>query len=146
MGSYKAQDFIDKIPGSGAIISSIAKAVGCTWHTARKYIDEYPTIHDAFEAERQRILDIAENVIIGNIMAANNQQAKAVRPKPDGTPGEPVVVDSSDVRWYLSMKGRDRGYVKSEAHEHTGKDGGPISHTVNTIVVREYVDDDDESD
>lgn len=27
-----------------------------------------------------------------------------------------------------------------------GKDGGPISHTVNTIVVREYVDNGDEND
>ena len=33
-----------------------------------------------------------------------------------------------------------------EHHEHTGADGGPISHTVNTIIVREYVDDGDESD
>ena len=31
--------------------------------------------------------------------------------------------------------------------EHTGKDGGPLEmHTVNTIIVREYVEDDDESD
>ena len=28
-----------------------------------------------------------------------------------------------------------------ERHEHTGADGGPIAHTVNTIVVREYVED-----
>jgi len=123
---YKAQQFIDAMPRSGAIVSSIAKAVGCTWHTARKYIDNYPTVREAYEAERERILDIAENVIIGNIMASNRKQAEAVKDGPDGKPGEPVVVDSADVRWYLSMKGRERGYVKSEAHEVSGKNGGPV--------------------
>ena len=126
---YKAQQFIDAMPGSGAIVSSIAKVVGCTWHTARKYIDGYPTVREAYEAERERILDIAENVIIGNIMASNHKQAEAVKRGPDGKPGEPIIVDTADVRWYLAMKGRERGYVKSEARELTGKDGGPMEIT-----------------
>ena len=126
---YKAQQFIDAMPRSGAIVSSIAKAVGCTWHTARKYIDGYPTVREAYEAEAERILDIAENVIIGNIMASNRKQAEAMKDGPDGKPGEPIVVDSADVRWYLSMKGRERGYVKTEARENTGRDGGPMEIT-----------------
>lgn len=65
-GRYTAQQFIDAIPGTGGIVSAIAERVGCRWHTAKKYINEYVTVHEAWEAERNRINDIA----ISNIVEA----------------------------------------------------------------------------
>ena len=32
--SYTAQTFIDAIPGTGGIVSAIARKVGCEWNTA----------------------------------------------------------------------------------------------------------------
>jgi hypothetical protein len=95
---YKANDFIDVIPGTGGIISTIAKRVGCSWHTAKKYIDTYPTIKAAYDAECEAVLDAAESVILSDIQAKDVQTSK----------------------WYLTMKGRDRGYAPKQVVEQEG--------------------------
>ena len=94
-GRYKAQDFIDAIPGTGGIISTIAKRVGCSWHTAKKYIREYPTIAKVYGDECEAITDLAELTII-----------KAIK---DG--------DTHTAKWYLTMKGRERGYAATQRQE-----------------------------
>ena len=103
-GRYLAQDFIDAIPGSGGIITTIASRVGCAWHTAKRYITEYATVAQAYEDECAKVVDLAESVVINSIKDKDVQTAK----------------------WYLSMKGAERGYVQTQRSEVTGKDGGPI--------------------
>lgn len=100
--TYKAQTFIDAIEGTGGNISHIAQNVGCTWHTAKKWIDEYPTVKLAYDAERFRINDQAKRNIIDAII--------------DGS-----VKDSW--RW-LSV--RDPDFMPKERKELTGKDGEAI--------------------
>jgi hypothetical protein len=56
---YSAQAFINAIPGTGGIISTIAERVGCAWHTAKKYIDEYPTVKQAYMNEKRKVDDKA---------------------------------------------------------------------------------------
>jgi len=97
-GSYTAQQFIDAIPGSAGIISRIAKKVGCDWHTAKKYIGKYPTVRQAYEDEREQVLDIAESVVID-----------ALKDK-----------DLITAKWILGMKGADRGYMQREARQIEG--------------------------
>ena len=109
---YTAKQFIDAIPGTGGIVSTIADRVGCKWHTARKYIEEYPTIKEVYNEEIERVIDLAEGVLIQNIQIAA-KQAKAGRD-----------VDTSDVKWFLSRKAKSRGYV--ERQEVTGADGGAV--------------------
>ena len=99
---YKAQDFIERIPGSGGIISTIAKRVGCSWHTAKKYCTEYATVAQAYVDECEGITDLAESTVL-----------KAIR---DG--------DVSAAKWYLTTKAKDRGYA--ERREISGPDGGPV--------------------
>jgi hypothetical protein len=99
---YKAKDFIDVIPGTGGIISTIAKRVGCSWHTAKKYIDTYPTIKVVYDAECEAVLDAAESVILGDIQDKDVQTAK----------------------WYLMMKGSDRGYTPKTKQELDVTSGG----------------------
>lgn len=86
---YRAADFIDAIPGTGGIISTIARKVGCSWHTAKKYIVEYATVAQAYADECEGITDLAESTVI-----------RAIK---DG--------DVSAAKWYLTMKGKERGYV-----------------------------------
>jgi hypothetical protein len=99
---YKAQQFIDAIPGTGGIITAIARKVGCAWHTAKKYIDTYATVQAAYQDECESVLDLAEAKVIS---AMKND-------------------DGQMIRYYLSTKGKRRGY--SERHETSGPDGGPI--------------------
>ena len=99
---YTAKKFIDAIPGSGGIISTIAKRVGCEWSTAKKYIYEYPTVLQAYQDECEAVTDMAESVLIKSIREG----------------------DSADAKWWLSRKGRNRGFV--ERTELTGADGGAV--------------------
>ena len=96
MNSYKASDFIAAIPDTGGIISAIARKVGCDWHTAKKYIDVYPTVKAAYDAECERVLDLAETVIIEDIVKQR---------------------DTQTAKWYLTMKGRERGYAQTQRQE-----------------------------
>lgn len=104
---YKAQQFIDAIKNSGGIISTIAARVGCDWHTAKRYIDNYATVQQAYRDEREKMLDMAESTVL-----------EAIR-------------DDKDVptaKWYLTMKGgQERGYVPVQRQEHTGADGEPLT-------------------
>ena len=61
---FTAKQFIDAIAGTGGVISEIASRVGCSWNTARKYIDKYATVKAAWQEERERITDKARSNII----------------------------------------------------------------------------------
>ena len=106
---YTAQQFIDAIPGSTGIISTIAKRVGCDWLTVRRYIDNYSTVKAAFDAERESLLDIAESVLANNIKLALQQQQNGKTP-----------ADSTDAKWLLSRMGKARGWAERQEVEHTG--------------------------
>ena len=100
---YKASDFIKAIPDSSGIISEIARRVGCEWHTAKKWIDNYPTVASEYEDECERVADKAEDVVIRAIEAGDLQTAK----------------------WWLA---RIRGskFTEINKHEHTGAAGEEI--------------------
>lgn len=95
---FKADDVIEAIKGTGGIISSVAKKMGCAWHTAKKYIDEHPTVKLAYDAECEGILDLAEVKLIG---AINDN-------------------DLAAIKFYLMTKGKRRGYTERQEVEHSG--------------------------
>ena len=109
---YKAQQFIDAIPGTGGIVTAIARKVGCDWYTAKKYISKYPTVRRAYDDEVESVLDLAEIKTIEAIKSG----------------------DMVTVRYYLSTKGRDRGYVDRHEAVLAGKGDEPVK------VVFEWVD------
>lgn len=102
MSKYTAQDFIDAIPGTGGIVSAIARKLSCDWNTANKWITTYPTVKAAYDAECEAMLDLAESTVLKNIKEG----------------------DTSDAKWYLTKKGKRRGY--GDNLELTGNGGGPV--------------------
>lgn len=102
MASYRAQDFIAAIPGTGGIVSALADRVGCDWHTAKKYIEEYATVRQAWDAERNKITDKARHNIVKAIGDGDLQMSK----------------------WWLQVM--DDEFVERNRTEHTGAGGGPI--------------------
>ena len=99
-GRYTAAQFITAIPGTGGIITSIAKKIGCEWHTAKRYITKYPTIAQAYNDEANAVLDMAEVEMI-----------KAMK---DG--------ELSALKFYLKTKGKHRGYVERQEHRIVNED------------------------
>ena len=89
---FTAQQFIDAIPGTGGIISTIAKKVGCEWHTAKKYIEVHATVKQAYDNEKNRIDDVA----VSNIYQAI------------------IDKDLSTSKWWASMKLGDEFHSKVE--------------------------------
>lgn len=90
---FTAEQFIKAIPGTGGVITAIARKVGCDWHTAKKYIDEFATVKRAYDDESEGILDLAEAKLIEAIHSG----------------------DTGMIRFYLTTKGKHRGYT--EKHE-----------------------------
>ena len=64
MSKYSAEKFIAAIPGTGGIVTAIAKRVGCAWHTADAYIQAHATVKTAWDNERRRINDQAQHNIL----------------------------------------------------------------------------------
>lgn len=128
---YKAQEFIAVIPGTGGVIDTIAKRVGCDWHTAKKYIEDHPTVKQAYENEKSRVDDAARSVVISNIVVDKN-------------------VDTA--KWWLRVKLPDEfaptQKVDAKA-ELTGAGGAPLidddryDKAISTLVdaLRESVPD-----
>lgn len=89
---YTAEQFINAIVGSGGIISTIAKRIGCDWHTAKKYCDTMPTVKRAYDAECESVLDLAEVRLIKKIDEG----------------------DMGAIKYILSTKGKKRGYTERQ--------------------------------
>jgi hypothetical protein len=111
---FTVTQFIKAIPGTGGIISVIAKTVNCDWHTAKKYIEEHPTVKQAWTNERNQITDRAKH----NILKAIN----------DG--------DLQLSKWWLSVM--DEEFIEKQRHELTSKDGDPLK----IVYVNDWRSDD----
>lgn len=116
---YTAAQVIEAMKGTGGIKTVIAQRLGCHRHTVDNYIERYVTVAQAYENERETVADFAESVVVQNIRLAFQRQAQ-----------EKVEVDSTDAKWFLSMKAKDRGYA--ERREYAGVDGEPL-----TVIFKE---------
>lgn len=99
---FTAAQFIAAIPGTGGIVSTIAKRVGCTRQTAAKYIAKHPTIQAAYDSECEALVDMAESVLAKSIQEGN----------------------TGDAKWLLERLRREKYSTRTE---HTGADGGEIT-------------------
>jgi hypothetical protein len=96
-------------------VLTIAKKLKVEWHTAKSYIDRFPETKQAYENEREKILDMADAGLY-----------KAVK---DG--------DLAAIKWLQSTQGKKRGYVEKVQTELTGEDGKPIAVATTHRVVFE---------
>lgn len=96
---YNKGTVLAAIKDSAGIVSTIARRLDCDWHTAQKSISRWQETRQAYEAEGEALLDFMETELI-----------KVAR-----TP------DPGMIRYYLSTKGKKRGYT--ERQEITGAEG-----------------------
>lgn len=83
---------LEAIKGSGGIITTIANRLKVSWGTARTYTEKWEQTRQAMRDEEEINIDIAEGIIIHSIQDQHDIQA---------------------AKWYLSTKGRSRGYGDS---------------------------------
>lgn len=111
---YTKAKTVAAIHGSGGIISTIAKRLGCTWMTARKLTTKWPEAEEAYKDEKEQLIDLAETTLLQAIKGG----------------------DISATKWYLGTIGKERGYT--ERQEITGAGGDAIKAEV---IWRSPVDD-----
>jgi hypothetical protein len=115
------EQVLQAIKGSAALITTIQKRLSgivernISWHTAQNYTEEWEETREAMEAERQTNLDVAEGTIIKEIYANNVEVSK----------------------WYLRMKGKERGYEDTAALRLDGTDPLNINLTGDTMTAEE---------
>ena len=94
MKKITKEQFLECIKGSQGLLSKVQKkleaATGETWswETVRNYVDKWEEAQEAVKAEKEAMLDIAENNIFRDM----------------------VNGDVGTSKWYLRMKGKERGY------------------------------------
>lgn len=79
---------LNAIEGSWGITSTVMKRLGCTWGTADKLIHSTDKTKEAFQHEKEKILDLA--------------QGKAYQAVANG--------NLSMIKWLLDRLGKDRGF------------------------------------
>ena len=104
---FTQEQFKKAIPGSGGIYATIAKRVGCSWHTAQSHIRDTPVLAQMYEDEANTVDDLAESVIIKHIQRGDINAAK----------------------WWLERRRRAKFATRVET-ELSGKDGGPVKAEV----------------
>lgn len=82
---------LQAIKGSLGIVSTIARRLQCESRTAKKLIDKWEETREAFESEKEFVLDLAENGLYDALLKKEQWAVKFI----------------------LSTKGQSRGYVQT---------------------------------
>lgn len=104
---------LEAIKGTAGIISTIAKRLDVSWGTAEIYIKKWDSTKQAFQDEREGILDMAEATILTAIKQG----------------------DTGSAKWLLSTIGRKRGFTEKQEIGLTGADGGPVEISIIKRVI-----------
>jgi hypothetical protein len=107
---HSCAEFIAAIPGTGGIITRIAEKVHCNWKTAYSWTHNKASVAAVYQAEVEKVLDTAEVNLLTFVI---------------GDQKHGVLPDLSAIKFYLTTKGKHRGY--SERVEVTGTDGKEIT-------------------
>lgn len=86
------------ILGSRGMVQKVADRLGCEWHTAKRYIEQFEETKIAFQNENESMIDFAESKLFEAISED----------------------DLTAIIFYLKTKGRNRGYVEKIQTEHSG--------------------------
>lgn len=85
---YTKEEVLLAISGCKTIISTVARKLNCSWDCANKQINKWEETKQAYENEREKVIDVAESKLFTNIQKG----------------------DLGAIKYFLSKKAKDRGY------------------------------------
>lgn len=112
------------IEGSQGLVSKIQRklmaAIGekISWDAVDRLVHKYPEAEEAVKAEKEAMLDIAENNIFKDM----------------------VNGDTATSKWYLRMKGKERGYEDTPVIKLDNEDPLNINLTGDTMSADELAE------
>ena len=117
------KDMLEAIKGSQGLITKIQKhleemkGTKICWDTVSKYCHMWEECEAAIKAEKEAMLDLAENNIFKELSAG----------------------DSKTSKWYLRMKGKERGYVETQEIQMANTDPLNINLGGTTQTAKELL-------
>ena len=108
---FTQEQVLDAIKDSGAIVAIIAARLDCAWSTAESYVKKWDKTRQAFRDETEQIKDVAESTLINSIKQGN----------------------TTDAKWYLSKKAKDRGYGEEITVQQTADSAEDTDITINIV-------------
>jgi hypothetical protein len=121
-------EVLEAIRGSNGIITNVQRKLEASrgqkisWDTTAKYVDKWEETKTALQSEKEAVLDMAEHNILKDI------------------------IDRHDVgtsKWYLRMKGKERGYEDTAKLQLDGTDPLNINLTGETMTAEELANSGD---
>lgn len=109
------KDLLLALEKSLGVVTTACKTVGLDRTTFYRYLQDDP--------EFKASVDDIENVAIDFAESKLHKQIEKG--------------DTTATIFYLKTKGKKRGYVEKQEHEHTGKDGGPIQIDLSKLSTEE---------
>ena len=115
------KQMLEAINNSGGIFTTIAAHLVplCgrkpDWATVRDYVNKWESTKQAVENEKEKNLDIAENNILQEIYNKNAEMSK----------------------WFLRMKGKERGYIETQEVRNVNQDPLNINLTGELMTAEE---------
>lgn len=117
----KAQ-MLEAIRGSNGIVTNIKRRLEAIrgericWDTVDKYIHKWEETETALKSEKEEMLDMAEHNILRDIVERH---------------------DVGTSKWYLRMKGKERGYEDTPTIQLANEDPLRIDLTGETMTAEE---------
>lgn len=121
------EQLLEAIEGSQGLVSKIQRklmaAIGekISWDAVDRLVHKYPEAEDAVKAEKEAMLDIAENNIFKDM----------------------VNGDTATSKWYLRMKGKERGYEDVPTFQFDNTDPLKIDISGDTLSPEALADSSD---
>ena len=121
------EQLLEAIEGSQGLVSKIQRklmaAIGekISWDAVDRLVHKYPEAEEAVKAEKEAMLDIAENNIFKDM----------------------VNGDTATSKWYLRMKGKERGYEDTPTIQLANEDPLRIDLTGDLMTAEELAASDE---
>jgi hypothetical protein len=119
---FTCKQMIDALENTKGMVYLASQELGCSYKTVYNYIKAFPSVKVAYDTFNKRMGDIAEQKLFG-------------------------LIEEGDIRainFYLSTKGKDRGYTKHETLDITSQGqalGTPLADAFKLALEKAYGSD-----
>lgn len=100
------EQMLEAIKGSKGLVSKIQRKLEAatsetwSWETVERYLHKWESCEQAVKAEKEAMLDLAENNVFKELVSG----------------------DIGTSKWYLRMKGKERGYIETQEIHNVNAD------------------------
>lgn len=109
---FSADQVIEALRNNNGILAAAARELGCSRKTVQNYRDEYATVREAYNEQRESLVDRLEFRFLERVESG----------------------DTRAILFGLRTIGSSRGWSEQYRFEHSGPDGGPIETTTEITV------------